>query len=306
MIGRVRGGGAEFAATALYLLYGCLVVALPALTIPLALFCPSLWCILASGTSTRRAFLAGAAPLALAVLPWAGQGAAVYALFYVAAMLMHSSMNRSMTALAVIAPTVLAASVIASAMLVSAHAEGASLGDVVSRWVQEVMKGSRDAADAMLYGAELEEFKAMLETARSRIVTLFPGLVLTGCAFVFWVNLVIANAKTHRVGLRTYRVPDALIACFIAAGTLSVLPWEKLSAVGLNLLLVVGFVYFLQGLAIASVFMDSRGWPAFIRSAIYILIFIQIYMVIVVAAVGLFDAWFDFRARITTRKGEYT
>jgi uncharacterized protein YybS (DUF2232 family) len=66
----------------------------------------------------------------------------------------------------------------------------------------------------------------------------------------------------------------------------------------------VGQVYFLQGLAIVSVFMDERKWPGMIRWPIYILILIQIYMMIIVAGFGLFDTWFDFRKRIRTPKGD--
>jgi uncharacterized protein YybS (DUF2232 family) len=85
---------------------------------------------------------------------------------------------------------------------------------------------------------------------------------------------------------------------------LTLIQHKLLQTAGYNLLVIAGQVYFLQGLAILSVFMDERKWPGMIRGPIYILILIQIYMMIIVAGFGLFDTWFDFRKRIRTPKGD--
>jgi hypothetical protein len=292
--------------TALYLLYSGLVVVLPGLTIPLAALIPAAWCLLAGRISFTRALLAGAAPLALAVVPGAGAGAMIYALFFACALAMHYFISRSMTALSVITPVALLTGVVLAGVFAGACQGGVSMIHIVSGWADEVVNASRSVSAAMLTGAELAELQGTLQTVRERLVRLFCAVVIIGGSVLFWVNLLVVSAVRRDLRLAEFRVPDAMIGGFIAAGVLTVLPWEGLSTVGLNLLAVVGMVYFFQGLANLAVFMDVRGWPAFVRWAIYILIFVQIYMVVIVAAVGLFDAWFDFRTRIQTPKGEDT
>jgi hypothetical protein len=74
--------------------------------------------------------------------------------------------------------------------------------------------------------------------------------------------------------------------------------------VGLNLLILVGQSYFFQGIAIVASFMTHNKWPGFLRWPLYIFILIQVYIMVIVAGIGLFDTWFDFRKMIRTPKGE--
>lgn len=63
----------------------------------------------------------------------------------------------------------------------------------------------------------------------------------------------------------------------------------------LNLLLVVGAVYFFQGLAVVSFFFRKRFSPL-LRLFGYLLILLFVQMIgIVIVVLGLFDFWFDFR-----------
>jgi uncharacterized protein YybS (DUF2232 family) len=110
--------------------------------------------------------------------------------------------------------------------------------------------------------------------------------------------------RSKTIPLRDWKSPDWFIAFFILAGLLSLFQQKLLETIGLNLLIIVGQVYFFQGLAIISVFMHERQWPGLIRWPIYILILIQIYIMIIVAGFGLFDTWFNFRKRIRTPKGD--
>jgi uncharacterized protein YybS (DUF2232 family) len=70
---------------------------------------------------------------------------------------------------------------------------------------------------------------------------------------------------------------------------------DPLRIVLLNLLLVLGAVYFFQGLAVVSFFFRKRFSPLLrLFGYLLILLFMQIVGVVIMV-LGLFDFWFDFR-----------
>jgi uncharacterized protein YybS (DUF2232 family) len=162
----------------------------------------------------------------------------------------------------------------------------------------------KKVSESALSSTEQFEFKQSLQTFQVMIVTLFPSIIISCYAVIMWVNLLIITRRFKVVSVKEWKSPDWVVAFFILAGLFTLFEQKLLQAIGLNLLVIVGQVYFLQGLAIVSVFMDERKWPGMIRWPIYILILIQIYMMIIVAGFGLFDTWFDFRKRIRTPKGD--
>lgn len=71
--------------------------------------------------------------------------------------------------------------------------------------------------------------------------------------------------------------------------------------IGLNLLLVFGTLYFIQGLAVVNFFLDKRSLNSLTRSAVFLLaIFIQVLFQ-GISWLGVFDTWFDFRKLATSR-----
>jgi len=71
-------------------------------------------------------------------------------------------------------------------------------------------------------------------------------------------------------------------------------------AVGLNLLLVFGTLYLVQGLAVINFFMDQRSMNSLARGAVVLLaIFIQVLFQ-GISWLGVFDTWFDFRKLATS------
>jgi uncharacterized protein YybS (DUF2232 family) len=57
----------------------------------------------------------------------------------------------------------------------------------------------------------------------------------------------------------------------------------------------MGTLYFLQGLAIVAFYFERWKMPLFIKGFVYVVLFLQQFASMVVAALGLFDVWFDFR-----------
>jgi len=301
----VSGGGkTRWIVSGVFLLYSVLVMAAPEAFLPAAAVYPAAYCICTQRMSLGWSLALACSPLLLALIPAFTMGAFIYGVLLVSAFAMRHFIRSGRFGLAVGAPSSLVFGIVMAGVLSATGESGASYAAVIGGWADRVVDGFRIASENMLSGAELQEFQDMLALMRERIVMLFPAIVLTGAAFVLWLNLVLVSSRMKGMSLREWKAPEWMIAGFIIGGVLSVLPLKTLSDVGLNLLVVVGQVYFFQGLAIVAVFMGERAWPVLLRWPIYILILIQIYMMVMVAGLGLFDAWFDFRKRIRTPKGD--
>ncbi len=65
--------------------------------------------------------------------------------------------------------------------------------------------------------------------------------------------------------------------------------------VGRNPVAVLLPLYFLQGLAVVSNFLQRKPYPPIVRGLIYLLVFVLNPMPLVITGVGVFDLWIDFR-----------
>jgi len=156
----------------------------------------------------------------------------------------------------------------------------------------------------MLSQGDMMQFKMSRAAIEARIIKAFPSIMATSFAFVMWLNLLIISGMKKDIVLRAWKCPDWVVALFILACVFTLISADAVNTLGLNLLIVVTQVYFFQGLAIVASFMAEYNWAKMIRWAIYILILSQIYIMIIVSTLGLFDTWFNFRKRIRNTKGE--
>ena len=65
--------------------------------------------------------------------------------------------------------------------------------------------------------------------------------------------------------------------------------------VGLNLFIVMMVIYFAQGMSIVVHFFKTRKVPVFLWFIFFILIFAQPILIGLIAGIGVFDIWVDFR-----------
>jgi uncharacterized protein YybS (DUF2232 family) len=125
---------------------------------------------------------------------------------------------------------------------------------------------------------------------------------------IAWLNLLLARhfCWVHRVALppwpawNRWKSPEVLVWPLIAAGFMVLVSNQTLTLIGLNLLIVLGAVYLLHGLAIVAFYFEKWKLPSIVRGIGYGLIFLQQLVSLVVMALGLFDLWLDFR-RLTKK-----
>jgi uncharacterized protein YybS (DUF2232 family) len=152
------------------------------------------------------------------------------------------------------------------------------------------------------------ESVSMLKEQAPQIVEmmlkLLPALLLLSFAFIVLINILyLCRRFSDRRGqwfalanLREWKAPEPLVWALIACGFALFLPGSALlSAVALNLLLVIGACYFAQGLAVIAYFFNKNNVPRFLRGLTYVLIIFQQIFTLLVVGLGLFDLWGDFR-----------
>jgi uncharacterized protein YybS (DUF2232 family) len=132
---------------------------------------------------------------------------------------------------------------------------------------------------------------------------IFPALVVIITIFIVWINVLIGKNILSNAGfprpslsiLSSWKTPDFFIWFFIISCLFNLIEYDDINFVALNLLLIICFIYLLQGFAIVSFVFQSKNVPIFLRFLFYFFIAIQQFLMIPIMATGLFDIWVDFR-----------
>ncbi len=150
---------------------------------------------------------------------------------------------------------------------------------------------------------ELEALRTGLRQAADFIGKTYPSLVVVCIGVVSGLNLLLLKKFIQRLPRRVnlgefcrFRNPDKLIWVLIASGFALLAGNDLVVRVALNIMIVMISLYLVQGLAITAHFFRRFQAPRFVVYLFYALLIVQPYLAAVVAAVGLFDLWCDFRA----------
>ncbi len=135
------------------------------------------------------------------------------------------------------------------------------------------------------------------------LIRIYPSLMIIGMGLVIWFNVMLAGPIFKRLGLAypqfqpgdRWQVPERLIWFLIIAGFGSLLAAGTLQIVAINLLIILAVVYFFQGLSIAIFYLNKYNLPLTLKIIFYFLITIQQFFMLLLAILGVFDQWLDFR-----------
>jgi uncharacterized protein YybS (DUF2232 family) len=158
----------------------------------------------------------------------------------------------------------------------------------------------------------LSEFTEQVGTMRDALAVVFPGAWIIGAAV-----LVAANAALLRLYLlrrdpgwledgefERVRFSLALVVVFVLSGAAVALPLAR--PVAYNALLVAAFFFALQGLAVVGFYARRLAGPPLLRVAVVFLVLANPWAPQILALLGLFDNWFDFRRWAEPPPGEGT
>ena len=152
--------------------------------------------------------------------------------------------------------------------------------------------------------AEIEEMKAFFEKTVVGFASSYPAFVFVGSLISAIANYGLLRLVWGRIygpGLFSegtfaeWVCPDNLVWGFIGACLALYLGQGLVADVGLNLFVVMMVIYFAQGMSIVVHFFKTRKVPVFLWFIFFILIFAQPILIGLIAGLGVFDIWVDFR-----------
>ena len=138
--------------------------------------------------------------------------------------------------------------------------------------------------------------------ARRLFIATAPGLLVAAALLTTFANYFMARAAVARASGDSgsgqgfaWTLPDWLVWLFIASAVLFLTGLPVIKEIGLNGLIVMVTLYFLQGLAIAAFWSRRLRLPPLVGILGAVLLLLQPLLVFLLAGVGLFDTWFVFR-----------
>ena len=152
-------------------------------------------------------------------------------------------------------------------------------------------------------GDELKALQQGMKQAGALIGRVYPALLVVSLAFIVGLNLVVLSKFSARLpsfpatgDFKSFKNPEQLVWVLIAAGFTMLIQNYQVSTAALNVLIVTVSLYFIQGIAVIFHFFTRFTVPKLVRALFYLFLALQPYLVVAVAALGLFDIWGDFRS----------
>jgi uncharacterized protein YybS (DUF2232 family) len=127
-----------------------------------------------------------------------------------------------------------------------------------------------------------------------------PSLIIVEIGFEVWIVVVLSKSLFRSGGLNypdfkdlsRWSASEFMVWGIIGAGFALFLPTTGIKFVAANILVVLSAIYIFQGLAILIFFFNKYGVPGWARVWIY---FLTLQLFFLLAFVGFFDQWADFR-----------
>lgn len=171
-----------------------------------------------------------------------------------------------------------------------------------AQWNLELQMVQGLYQDAGLDEASMKQLGLALEQFGRLVFHLAPGILASASLLVAWLNFLLIRRLGRRalagikVGdLTMFRSPEKMVWPLIASAGVMVFTDGWLFWTGANLILVLGVVYFFQGMAVVAFWLKKKNAPPLLKIAIYVLVAVEFFLAILLAAVGLFDMWFNLR-----------
>ena len=157
------------------------------------------------------------------------------------------------------------------------------------------------AKDMELPEVQAAQFETTVRHTGDLLLQVYPAVAVVGYGLLLLITLlglVLAARSRYSIPgipFDHWKVPELWIWGLILAGIGVLLTDGILAMVALNLLVVMLALYFLQGLAIVRYFFRIRRVSPVLRTLGYVLLATLNPLPVLVAGIGIFDLWIDFR-----------
>ena len=199
---------------------------------------------------------------------------------------------------ATVGSTVVTAAMIFAAVVLS----GTGLHDLIDQMIKsEVQQAMQIYRDTGFTETQLQEMQQVMDGMAGFIRESFYGLYVVSLLVIQALCLLLMQrfkGDSYRISgvpFPQWRVPAGIIWLLIAAGFSLLVPVDVVAMVGRNLLIILLPLYFLQGMAVVSSFLQKKSYPPLVKGLIYLLLLILNPLPIIITCAGVFDLWIDFR-----------
>jgi uncharacterized protein YybS (DUF2232 family) len=141
-----------------------------------------------------------------------------------------------------------------------------------------------------------------IRQTKDLLFKIYPSCLVLNSGILVLCNLLLlrlfkATRQKMPDSLRflNYRNRDPLIWLVILSGFSLLVDHPAVESIALNILILVLFMYLIQGLAVVAFFFSKSTVPRFLQPLFYVFLFLQPYLAVAVTACGMFDLWIDFR-----------
>lgn len=172
------------------------------------------------------------------------------------------------------------------------------LNQEIGLLVNQVMEIAKSQEQALTQLSEAE--------IRSRILNEVPSYVVIFLSISMWANLMFLMRITplyfvQRKGesllfVKNWKAPEWLVWPTILAGATMLYDFGWPSSVASNFFRVFMMIYGFQGLSVLSCVMDRMKLKGILRT-LFVILMVWPFLPLLLA-VGFFDLWFDFRAKL--------
>lgn len=153
----------------------------------------------------------------------------------------------------------------------------------------ENYKNTVDNFQANSYLSYISKNKEMIATT---FVHLMPSISFVYTSFLTLILRKYYFRKTQMLEVR-YRVNEKLVYLFIIGGFFILSKNVTFKFISYNTLIIFAALFFYQGLDIVNYYFNKWKSGIFLRVIVYLLVFSEPYVMLLISIFGLFDNWFD-------------
>ncbi|MDY0212953.1 MAG: DUF2232 domain-containing protein, partial [Desulfuromonadaceae bacterium] len=184
----------------------------------------------------------------------------------------------------------------------SASMAGSSVSTLVADYIDAEMRQIHVVySQAGIEGQQLKELAAVVENTAIFLKRAYVGITVAALGLVYLVTVVVlytvgkGRYTLPGIAFHHFKVAEPVIWLLIGAGFALLLPLGWLQIAALNILTVLLPLYFVQGIAIVAFYFKKKAFSFLACLFAYTILLIVNPLPLMVAALGIFDLWFDFR-----------
>ena len=147
------------------------------------------------------------------------------------------------------------------------------------------------------------ELTRVITGLRNLVPHILPGVLISTILVTVCMNQALFNRVLRKTQpehsnwppYSEWKLPDQLVWLPIGAAACYLAGPGPLHDLGINGLIISGVLYFFQGLAVVLYMLDRWKVPGYLRAALYMILIVQSYGLILLSLLGLADIWLRLR-----------